>query len=64
VSIGKKANRSLLTVEPAIWAFAELEIAYTEHGGAMFWLHDPVWDPIRNDPRFKDLRRRVNLPPE
>lgn len=45
-------------------AFAELEVVYKEHGGAMFWLHDPVWDPIRNDPRFQDLRRRVNLPPE
>jgi tetratricopeptide (TPR) repeat protein len=43
-------------------AFAELEIVYREHGSWLFWLNHPVFDPIREDRRFKDLLRRLNLP--
>ncbi len=44
-------------------AFEWLDKAYEERGNANFiWLDvDPWWDPIRSDPRFTDLLRRLNL---
>jgi tetratricopeptide (TPR) repeat protein len=40
-----------------------LERAYSEHDDDMVGLNrDGVWDPLRSDPRFKDLVRRVGLP--
>jgi TolB-like protein/DNA-binding winged helix-turn-helix (wHTH) protein len=45
-------------------AFALLEQAYKEHDGIMIHLKDDtIWAPIRSDPRFQDLIRRVGLPP-
>jgi TolB-like protein/DNA-binding winged helix-turn-helix (wHTH) protein len=45
-------------------ALALLEQAYREHDGIMIHLKDhTIWAPIRSDPRFKDLIRRVGLPP-
>ena len=45
-------------------AFALLEEAYKEHDGVMIQLKaNPVFAPIRSDPRFKELVRRVGLPP-
>src|SRR5712691_11193452 len=44
-------------------AFAWLEKSYEEHRDRMVWLNvDPLLDPLRSDPRFHDLVRRVGLP--
>lgn len=40
-----------------------LEKAYERKDGNLIWLNvDPKWDNIRNDSRFKDLTKRMNLP--
>jgi TolB-like protein/DNA-binding winged helix-turn-helix (wHTH) protein/Tfp pilus assembly protein PilF len=45
-------------------AFAWLEKAYEEHVVWLPWdTADPQFDPLRSDPRFQSLRRRLNLPP-
>lgn len=44
-------------------AFFWLEKAYEEHNWCMLYLTmDPVWGPLRSDPRFTSLLRRVGLP--
>jgi TolB-like protein/DNA-binding winged helix-turn-helix (wHTH) protein/Tfp pilus assembly protein PilF len=43
-------------------AFALLEKAYSQHSNALTALKvEPGYDPLRNDPRFQDLLRRVGL---
>jgi TolB-like protein/tetratricopeptide (TPR) repeat protein len=43
-------------------AFVWLEQAYKEQSNILQWLKvHPYFDPIRDDPRFKDLLRRVGL---
>jgi tetratricopeptide (TPR) repeat protein len=45
-------------------AFAWLEKTYEERGGVLTFLRaETVFDPLRGDPRFQDLVRRVGLPP-
>ncbi len=43
-------------------AFAELENAFA---GRDWYLHrlrvDPFWEPLRDDPRYKDMLKRLNL---
>ena len=43
-------------------AFARFERAYQEKSSILQFLKvHPVFDPVRHDPRFKDLVRRVGL---
>jgi serine/threonine-protein kinase len=45
-------------------AFASLEKAYAEHDVQLQFLKvEPGFDPLRSDPRFQDLMRRMNFPP-
>lgn len=45
-------------------AFAWLEKAYAHHESSLQSLKTFfAWDPIRSDPRFEDMIRRVGLPP-
>jgi TolB-like protein/Tfp pilus assembly protein PilF len=45
-------------------AFAWLEKAYGERTSRLGYLKvEPLWDPLRSDPRFADLVRRIGLPP-
>jgi hypothetical protein len=44
-------------------AFDALEQAYEMRDGNLVLLNvDPFWDPIRDDPRFAALLRRMNFP--
>jgi Tfp pilus assembly protein PilF len=44
-------------------AFKWLETAYEERDKGMAYLRvDPALDPLRSDPRFQDLVRRMNFP--
>jgi len=44
-------------------AFAWLDKAVEQRSWIIIYVkYDDVWDPLRSDPRFKDLLRRVGLP--
>jgi pentatricopeptide repeat protein len=44
--------------------FAWCERAYQEHSNILLWIKvHPFFDPVRGDPRFADLVRRVGLKP-
>jgi len=43
-------------------AFKWLERGYAERDGFLLGLKDPVWQPLRSDPRYRDLIQRIGLP--
>ena len=46
-------------------AFAWLEKAYQERSPLVAHVNaDPIFDPLRSDPRFQSLLRRLNFPPQ
>ena len=45
-------------------AIAHLQRAFAQHSGDMIFINvEPSFDPIREDPRFQEIVRRVGLPP-
>jgi hypothetical protein len=44
-------------------AVAWLDKAYQDRSAFLIWLKvEPLFDPLRSDPGFQDLLRRVGLP--
>lgn len=44
-------------------ALARFERAYSEHDGSLILMGvEPMWDPLRSDPRYVELVRRVGVP--
>ena len=43
-------------------AFSWLDRGLATGAIGVFYKDEPVWDPIRNDPRFADLLRRMGIP--
>jgi tetratricopeptide (TPR) repeat protein len=55
--------RAYAALEQADAAFAALDEAFEMRDGQLAFLKvDPFFDPIRGDPRFADLLRRMNFP--
>ena len=51
-----------LLAEDRSQALDWLEQAYEERDPWLPYINGPIWDPIRSDPRFQEILRRMNLP--
>jgi serine/threonine-protein kinase len=59
----QKRKRAILYAGEKVRPLDWLEIAYQEHMQDLVYLNVyPKWDPLRDDPRFQDLLRRMNYP--
>jgi serine/threonine protein kinase/tetratricopeptide (TPR) repeat protein len=67
------SKRRYVSAFPLVWvyvglgdrdrAFEWLEKAYEERAGRIVYVYgEPAFNPLRSDPRFRDLLRRLNLP--
>lgn len=55
--------RVYVTLGDTDQALGWLQKGFNEYAGGMDWLKvDPALDPIRSDPRFQELLRRMNFP--
>ena len=44
-------------------AFEWLDKSYESHDEAILWLKNhPMFEPLRDDPRYKPMLKRLNLP--
>jgi len=43
-------------------AFSWLDRGLATRAIGTFYKDEPVWDPVRSDPRFTDLLRRMGIP--
>src|SRR5581483_8693344 len=43
-------------------AFSWLQQGYKQRDGFLVSLRDPEWNPLKSDPRYSDLLRRIGLP--
>ena len=75
LQIAKELEESAANVSEAHWiakiyatlnekelAFSWLERGLAQGAITVFYKDEPVWDPIRSDPRFADLLRRMGFP--
>jgi hypothetical protein len=44
-------------------AFHWMDKAYEERSFFLIGLKTPIWDPLRSDPRFQAMYKKVGLPP-
>ncbi len=61
--LGRMVNRLLVALDEVERAFDYLERGFTDRSFGMTFLGvEPDFDPLRSDPRFGDLLRRLGLP--
>jgi tetratricopeptide (TPR) repeat protein len=66
---GKPGGVRAITIAGTYFAAGDLDLAiewfekaYEDHEPNLPYIGRPYWDPLRSDPRFQDLLRKMNLP--